>query len=141
VLPPKLDNPPPARPTHRVNLAELTTRVAGTNLALQTLEAELDENDGWDARRLAPLVDRLRSLVLRHNDLALFRQLISPGERSSVGRLESPRAAISRLAARISEARTHAAGPGFIGTEARRRAELRKLDELSRQLAEMSSQK
>lgn len=132
---------PPARPPHRVNLAELAARVAGSNLALQALEAELEEDRRWDARRLGPLVDRLGILVMRRDDLALFHRLISVRERARVGGLESPQAAISRLAARIFEARTRAAGPGFLGSEAQRRAELRELDALSRQLAEMASQK
>ncbi len=128
-------------PPHRVNLAELAVRVAGSNLALQALEAELEESRRWNARRLGPLVDRLEILVMRRNDLALFHQLISARERARVGRLESPQVAISRLAARIFEARTRAGGPGFLGSEAQRRAELRQLDELSRQLAEMASHK
>jgi hypothetical protein len=131
---------PGTRP-HRVNLDELATRIAGANLALQALEAELDKDDPWNARRLAPLVDRLGILVLRRNDLALFQGLIWPPERARVGHLSSPQAAISRLAARIFEARTHASGPNFIGSQPERRAELRELDELSRQLAEMASPK
>jgi hypothetical protein len=133
--------PPPARPPHRVNLAELATRIAGTNLALQALEAGLEEDHPWDARRLGPLVDRLGILVMRRSDLAVFYGVVSPQERARVGRLDSPQRAISRLAARIFEARTHASGPDFTGNEAQRQAELRELDELSSQLAEMASRK
>jgi hypothetical protein len=133
--------PPSVRPPHRVNLAELATRIAGTNLALQALEAELEEDQPWDARRLGPLVDRLGRLVIRRNDLAVFYELVSPRERTRVGRLDSPQRAISRLAARIFEARTRASGPDFTGSQSQRQAELRELDELSAQLAEMASPK
>ena len=136
----KSDHVPPETSAQRINLAELAARTAGANLALQTLEAQLDENRRWNARQLAPLVDRLRFLVMRSNDLALFHDLISPPQQAQVGRLESPRAVISRVAARIVQARTHASGPKFIGTQAQRRAELGRLDELSRQLAEMALQ-
>jgi len=133
--------PPPARPPHRVNLAELAARIAGTNLALQAIEGELEEDRAWDARRLGPLADRLGILVMRKNDLAVFYKLVSPRERARVGRLDSPQRAISRLAARIFEARTRASGPDFIGSQSERQAELRELDELSAQLAEMASPK
>jgi hypothetical protein len=138
---PSLQPPPATGRTHRVNLAELATRVAGNNLALRVLEAELDQDHPWDARRLGPLVDRLGILAMRRHDLAVFHELITPRERERVGSLDSPQAAIARLADRIVEARTHASGPHFIGSEAQRRAELDQLDELSRQLAEMASQK
>ncbi len=148
-LPTKFDLVPPAAypavsqspKPHRVNLAELGSRIAGLNLTLQTLEVQLDENHGWNARRLGPLVDRLALLVIRRNDLAVFHELISSRERAMVGRLESSQATISQLAARIFQARNRAAGPGFIGTQAQRRAELEALDDLSRQLAEMASRK
>lgn len=133
--------PPPVRPPHRVNLAELAARIAGTNLALQAIEAELEEDQPWDARRLGPLADRLEILVMRRNDLGVFYELVSPRERAWVGRLDSPQRAISRLAARIFEARTRASGPDFIGSQSERQAELGELDELSAQLAEMASPK
>jgi hypothetical protein len=132
---------PARRSPHRVNLSELSTRIAGTNLALQAVEAELEEDQSWDARRLGPLVERLGILVMRKNDLAVFYELISPRERAGMARLESPQRAISRLAARITEARTHAAGPGFAGSQSQREAELRELDELSAQLAETAGRK
>ena len=53
---------PPERPPEvRVNLDELAASIAGTNLALDALEAELDRGHPWDARRLGPVADRLKS--------------------------------------------------------------------------------
>ena len=72
-------------------------------------------------------------------DLEMFRELISQQERALVGRIESPRRAISQLAARVFEARTRASGPGFLGAQADRQAELRHLDALSEQLAKLAS--
>ncbi len=124
-----------AAPHARVNIDELTAQIAGHNLALRALEAELDEPRRWDARRLGRMLDRLKGVVVRNNDLTLLREVVDQHQRALVGRLESPRAAVSQLAARIFEARIHAAGSGFGGSSAHRRAELRYLDELSRQLA------
>jgi hypothetical protein len=126
--------------TVEVNLDELTAQIAGANLALRALEAKLDEQRQWNARRLGPLVDQLGRLVIRNNDLATFRKLISTQQRAPVGQLESPRAAITRLAALIHQARNHASGPDSGGTKADRQAELYHLDELSRALAELAFQ-
>jgi len=130
---------PPKIPPVRVNLDELSARIAGNNLALRGLEADLAEPRQWDAGQLGPLVDKLKILVMRKKDLALIRGLLPAVQQAKVGRLESPQSAISRLGARIFEARTQAESPGFPGSEARRRAELKHLDELSRQLAETAS--
>ncbi|MBN2473805.1 MAG: hypothetical protein JXB62_04315 [Pirellulales bacterium] len=127
-----------AEPAVQVNVRELAAHIAGANLAFRALEAELDRPQQWTARQLGPLVDRLKNLVIRKNDLATFRELITDRQLAAAGRLESPRAAISLLAAKIYEARSRAAGPEFSGTEAARRAELRHLDELSRELARLA---
>jgi len=120
-----------------VNVEELAARIAGSNLGFRTLESDLDEKGTWDAARLEPLAERLRILVLRHADLSLFRSLAAADQRSSVGRLESPQTAISDLGARISEARKLASGEEFKGTQSERRAELDRLEALSRRLAEV----
>ena len=120
-----------------VNVEELAARIAGSNLGFRTLESDLDKKGTWDAARLEPLAERLRILMLRHADLTLFRSLVPSEQRSSVGRLESPRSAISDMAARISEARKLASGEEFKGTETDRRAELDRLEALSRRLAEV----
>jgi hypothetical protein len=125
----------------RVNLDELSARIAGNNLALQALAAELDQQRAWSARELDPLVHRLSGLVLQKSDLEMFREVISPREQALVGRLESPRAVISQVGGRIFEARSRASGPAFAGTEAQRRAELEQLDRLSRKLAGLAAGK
>ena len=125
----------------QVNVDELTARIAGSNLGLRTLENELDAQGIWDAARLEPLADRLKILVLRHNDLSLFRDLAPADKRAAVGRLEQPRAAISSLGARIFEARRLAESDAFQGADADRQAELRRLEALSRQLAELGGGK
>ena len=121
-----------------VNIDELTAQIAGNNMALRALEAELDEPRHWDARGLGPLVDRLRGVVARAKDLTMFHEVMPQGERSLVGRPESPQPAVSQLAAKIFEARTHAAGTEFSGSAAHRHAELQYLDELSRELASIA---
>jgi hypothetical protein len=129
----------PAAERIEVNIEELDARIAGSNLGFRTLENDLDEKGNWDAARLEPLAERLKVLVVRHGDLALFRDLLSAEKRSSVARLEGPRSAISELGARISEARKAAQGEDFTGTETQRRAELERLEALSRRLADLEA--
>ena len=130
-------NAPPVTPVARVNLSELSARIAGSNLTLRALEADLDERGEWNATRLAPLLQRLKVLVVLHNDLRLCREVVPAGQRVLAGRLESPRSGVSLMGTRIFDARTLASGAEFRGTEAQREAELRALDELSRQLAQL----
>jgi hypothetical protein len=117
---------------------ELAARIGGCNLAFRALETELNEKSDWTAARLEPLADRLKLLVTRRNDLHLFREAISEQQRSSIDPLASPKAVVSPLAERIVEARGRATGSAFHGTEAERQAELQRLDELSRRLAELA---
>jgi hypothetical protein len=129
------------QPRARVNLNELAAGIAGANLALRALEAELDNGRPPTARDLASLVDRLEVLALRHDDLTLFCALITPDERRRVGRLESPRTLVPRLANRVVDLRNRATGEDFTGPEVERRMELNILDELSLQLAELAEKK
>ncbi len=122
-----------------VNIDELMARIAGNNLALRALEAALDDSRAWDARRLGPLVERLKGVVARDKDLMLIRDLLPQRQQSLIGGLESPQAAVAQLATRIFEARTRAAGSAFRGGSLRRRLELQTLDVLSRELAETAT--
>ncbi len=119
-----------------VNVGELAARIAGYNLDLRALETDLDESGTWDAARLAPMVDRLKILVVRRGDLDLFREAVPAGKRLDLARLDSPRTASAELGAKIAAARDRAAGASFTGTEAQRRKETDRLDQLSRRLAE-----
>jgi hypothetical protein len=118
-----------------IKVDELAARIAGCNLAIRALETDLTEKGPWTAARLKPLVDRLKILAIRRNDLDLFREAVPEETRASVARLESPKTAVSRLGARIAEARGLASGAEFSGTGTERQAELQRLDELSRGLA------
>ncbi|MEN6457708.1 MAG: hypothetical protein ABFC63_02155 [Thermoguttaceae bacterium] len=122
----------------QVNIEELTSRIAGFNLALRAIEADLDEKGTWSAARLEPVVERLKILVVRRNDLDLFRDLTPADKRSELAKLDSPKAAMAQLGARIFAARTHTSGPQFQGTNAERRTESEQLETLSRRLAEMA---
>ena len=112
----------------QVNTEELTAQIAGSNLTLRTLEAELDEKHAWNAERLETIVHQLGAVVVKNRDLALFRDLITPAEQALVGPITSPRTAISQVTARIAEARRRVQKGDFAGTEAQRQAELQRLD-------------
>ena len=70
-------------------------------------------------------------MIVKNKDLAIFRELISPAEQALVGSLASPRPLISSAAAQTAAARQRTQGSDFSGSKAQRRADLRRLDELS----------
>ena len=130
------DKLPPGSVT--VNVEELEARIGGCNLALRELETELAEKDVvWSAAKLEPLSDRLKVLVLRHDDLGLVRGAVPKEQRSDVASLESPRSAISQLSARVVEARNRANDPKFAGDDVERQAELTRLQAISHRMAEL----
>jgi hypothetical protein len=122
----------------KVNVEELESQIAASNLALRELEAELTEKTAWSAAKLEPLADRLKTLVVRHNDLGLFREALPKGQRAEVTKLETPKSAISQLSARVVEARNRTNDSQFTGDDVERRAELARLDAVSHRLAELA---
>jgi hypothetical protein len=121
-----------------VNLEELTAQIAGNKLALRTLEAELDEDQAWNAAKLEKLVGRLEALQVKNKDLALFRDLVSPAEQALVGSLPSLRPVIAQATARAAQLRAKSQAD-FSGSPAERQAELRRCDELSARLRGLSA--
>jgi len=132
-------DPSPKQPGNHVNVDELKARITGANLAIRALEAELHDGRQWNARELAGMIERLRVLVRRADDLRLVWELTPRDQQTDTGCPDSPRAAISRLAANIYQARTRTSAPDFPGTEAQRETELVLLDELSRELAYLAT--
>ena len=108
-----------------MNVEELAARIAGSNLAFRAMDAALDEKGLWHAARLGPLVGRCEILVLRRGDLQLLRNLVPEPDRESLVRLESPKATIAELGARIVEARNRAGGAEFKGTRRSARRNLK----------------
>lgn len=106
-------------------------------MAFRGVEAQLSKSQSWDAVQLTPMVQALKQLSARRDDLKLFRDLLPESDRRLVGQLESPRLAISQCNARISETRTRVKSKSFRGKPGDRVGELRKLDELSRNLAKL----
>ena len=130
-------NEPPANSVE-IKQDELAARIAGCNLAFRALETDLDEKGEWTATRLEPLFERLRVLVVRRHDLQLFCEVLPTDQRSSVGQLASANGVVSQLAARVYEVRGRTSAAEFKGTDAERQAELRRLEALSRRLAEVA---
>ena len=138
-----LDEPPEpaAVRSMQVNVSELAAKIAGNNMALRRLAAELDQKRTWDARQLEPKIARLAPLVARTDDLAMIRDLLPERGRARVGQPESPGDIIGDLGAKIAAARSRVQSGSFSGTQADRQAELDRLDALSRKLAEMVVQR
>ncbi len=127
-----------AEPAVGVNVDELRTRIAGTNMALRALEAELYEARSWNHDELASIVARLHALVLRAEDMRLFRDMVPEETRRLIDVTDSPQPAITLAAARIADARQRISDRRDTGTETQRQAELGRLNELSRRLAEIA---
>ena len=87
----------------KVNVDELDARIAGCNLALRELEAQLDEKGPWNAATLEPLAERLKILVVRHDDLGLLRDVATKDQQEGVTGLESAKSAISQFGDRVEE--------------------------------------
>ena len=121
-----------------MNVEELEAQIAASNLALRELEADLAEKTAWTAAKLEPLADRLKTLIVRHDDLGLFRDALPKEQRAEITKLETPKSAISQLSARVVEARKRANDPQFAGDDVERRAELTRLDAISHRLAELA---
>jgi len=136
--PPAETQSPRAPAAVQVNVPELEARIAGCNLALREFESGWDEKGTWNAERLEPLAERLKILIIRHNDLALLRDLAPPSQQAALPRLESPKTALSQLSARVAEARNRLQEAGFPGNESERKAESARLDRISRSLAAMA---
>lgn len=120
-----------------VDAEELDARIGGCNLAFRELESTLNEKIEWNAAKLEPLLDRLKELVVRHDDLSLIRAAASKEQRASITRLEATKPAISQFSARVVEARNRASDPKFGGDDVERQAELVRLDAISHRLAEL----
>lgn len=127
-----------SRPTVGVNVGELRARIAGTNMALRALEAVLYEPRSWRPDELAPMMARLHALALRVEDLRLFREMVPEETRGLIDAVDSPQSAITLAAARIAEARERISDGRYPGTEIERHADLSRLNDLSRRLAEIA---
>ncbi len=130
-------NPVDKAPDGEVNLIELAARIAGTNMALRGVESQLSKSREWDSTQLTSMVTALKQLSGRRHDLALFRNLLPEKDRRLVGKLESPRAAISQCGTRLSETRDRVKSSSYRDRPKERKEELKKLDELSRELAKL----
>jgi hypothetical protein len=146
-LPPPVNPPvaiPPVTPEKpgtteevRINVPKLIEEITGWNEELHTVEAELRTGRPWTAERLAELVEQMHVAMIRREDLSLFRDLAWEIQGEQVLELEAPWAAVSELGTRIFQARLRTTGSGFDGTETQRREELKRLDHLSRRLADI----
>ena len=100
---------PPTEPTVDVNREELRARIAGTNLALRALEAEIDRKSAWPIGELAAFTARLERLAARADDLRLFLDLLEPTERRLFESPRSPLPVAAQLRGQIAAARRRVA--------------------------------
>jgi len=138
--PPNRPPPPPeTRPSEpsphspRVNNDELRARIAGTNLTMRALAAEVDEITAQSPDELAALVGRLRRVAVRANDLKLFRRLLPPDQQRLIEPVQSPQPIARALQSRIEQTRAALPSDGSRSVLADREM----LDLLQRQLDEL----
>jgi hypothetical protein len=134
---PQPPSPAPASPAAavEVNREELVAQIKGCNLSLRAIEAELDERGDWNVPQLEKMMARLKRIVQQARDLEIIRNLLAAEDLHGVDALESPRVVIALMGRRIYEIRTALAAKTGIETEGKR------LDELSRSLAELAVEK
>ncbi len=137
VLPSDVEGDGASRRATGINLNELRSRIAGTNLALRAMESELYEPREWRPTELTPLVARLHTLALRVEDARLFRQMVPEDTRQLIDTADSPKPIVTLLAEQIAATRQRITGEAYSGTETKRQAELAQLDDLSRRLVEI----
>ncbi|MBN2579832.1 MAG: hypothetical protein JXB10_12665 [Pirellulales bacterium] len=135
VPPPSEEIPVSTPPTVEVNRDELLARIKGRNMTLRSIEAELGEPKAGNIEQLEEMMERLAQVVRQGRDLQLVRDLLSVEELRGMDDLESPRTAIALMGRRIYEIRSALAG------ESGRNAEQKRLDALSRRLAELALEK
>jgi len=121
----------------RVNLRELTVQIAGNNLAIEKLAAELESKPLCSAGELEVLIERTTILLARRDDLKLYWDALSAEEQQQVGRLNSGSEVVSLLGAQIARARVRVRHSEYPGGQAAREADAKRLDALSRQLSDL----
>jgi hypothetical protein len=135
IAPPRikpLPLPPPG--SAQVNIDELAVRIAGYNLAMRSLDAELLGRTNHSIADLAGMVRRLDDLRTAHEDVKLYWNLLDADQRQGLSEMFPARELITSLADRIGRTRGKLVVDGG-AAEAEQRA---LLDDLSRKLAELA---
>ncbi len=120
----------------RIDLTELDARIGGYNLGVSDVVSRLSSLKARDLEGLSGCVDSLAELATLRADLDLYWNLLPPGTQS---RLRAPRSlhtAVSLAAAKSAAARKEFAHGGQAG-DGRASVEERRLDRISRQLADI----
>ncbi len=121
-----------------IDRSELRDRISGYRLSLSTLNGHLHDAGTTHAARLTPLVDELEELIVRRGDLMLYLKVIA-GRDTLPEKLDSPRAALSLLSAKISATRRHLEDQHDAALTARQHADLAILDQLSQRIASLAA--
>jgi hypothetical protein len=89
--------PQPADPINRVNMVELTARVAGYNRRLRELENRLLSQESWTTPRLGEELLLLNDLIDQRNDVYLYYGILRLDVRMTMNELLDPRPATTLL--------------------------------------------
>ncbi len=122
----------------KIDLDELSVRIAGHNLALARLAGRLQDGGLWTLEQLGAGVADLEDLTARRGDLMLYWELIGDEERVSVGSLQSAAGTITQLGAKISAARVAAIGHHGDQPADEHDEHAARFDQLSRRLVQLA---
>jgi hypothetical protein len=123
----------------RVNLAELGARIAGYNLALTDLVSRLHDRQPWNAGQLDTAVDTLSDLAALHEDIELYWNLLPSDARERLRPVQPLGPAIALVGAKTSAARVLLEQAASDDPAAGAPTERRRLDHVSRRLAELAT--
>ncbi|MEX0937894.1 MAG: hypothetical protein WDZ59_08525 [Pirellulales bacterium] len=137
IAPPRikpLPLPPPG--SAQLNIDELAVRIAGYNLAMRSLDAELLGRTNHSIADLAGIVHRLDELRTAHEDVKLYWNLLDSDQRQGLSEMFPARELITSLADRIGRTRGKLVVDGGAAEAVAEQRAL--LDDLSRKLAELA---
>jgi hypothetical protein len=118
--------------------SELEARIVGYNLALSRLMSQLQEQKNWTGVELARVAGELADLTTARHDLLLYWNLLPEQERRQMPALGSLDGVMSLLSSRTAQRRRQLEA-GELPDAPRTAWELRRLDEVSRRLATLAS--
>jgi hypothetical protein len=123
----------------KVDLAELGARIAGYNLALTDLVSRLHDRQPWNAGQLDAAVDTLSDLAALREDLQLYWNLLPSDAHARLRPVQPLGPAIALVGAKTSAARVLLEQAASDDRAAGAPAERRRLDHVSRRLAELAT--
>jgi len=131
----------PADPQSPVDVEELRVRIEGYNLALVDLLANLQGQEPWWPNQLEALIEAMDDLDAVRADLMLYWNVLPAATRSTLKSIEPLDPVIALAASKTAAARKRFEQPAASRRSDDQVLQLRRLDRVSRRLAELAQEK